>query len=405
MIKEERYLWVIGGAILQVPLIEEANKLGLKTIVSDFNSECVAREYSDIFVPLDIFDIDTHLSYLKNNKDLNIVGVLAAGIDAPEVMAAMNEYLGLKGVSVETALLVKHKDKFRVELKRLGYPMPDFEIITQDDLGRLDEIFPLLRFPIIVKPTDNSGSRDMKIFSEISNELREFISDNFTKYSILLLESMWQGLEQTVECLLDIEGNFHRGFITDRKFIFENGFPVETGLVHPTELSLEKQEELYLLAQRVACDLNINIGALKLDTIYTDAGPRIIELTVRHSGGFDCQYLVPRSRGKNILKAAVLTAIGEKFNAELLEEKFQRYGVTGSLWPKAGTIQNISGIDEAKTLDGVEEIFLRYNEGDEITPYINCASRAMFIICTGKSRKEASDALQKAKELIKVEIS
>ena len=44
---------------------------------------------------------------------------------------------------------------------------------------------------------------------------------------------------------MDIDGHFHRGFITDRHFTFASGFPVETGLVHPTELDAETQVALY----------------------------------------------------------------------------------------------------------------------------------------------------------------
>jgi biotin carboxylase len=398
----EKYLWIIGGGLLQVPLIKEANKLGLKTIISDLNENCIAKYFCDIFVHIDIFNIDEHINYLKT-VTVNIVGVLAAGIDAPETMAAMNEFLGLRGVSLKTALLVKNKDQFRVKLKELDYDMPKFEIITKNSISKLEEILLNIPYPLIVKPTNNSASRDMKIFYENSKELILFIKSKIKKYEILLIEELWIGEEQTVECLIDNKGVFHKGFITDRKFTFENGFPVEIGLVHPSELSVEKQEALYTLAKRVSKDLEIDIGAVKLDTIYTKDGPRIIELTVRHSGGFDCQFLVPLSTGKNILKAAILSAIDETFDINLLENKFERYGTTGSLWPTPGVIKSIKGIKEAKVLSGVEEIFLRYEVGDEIKPYIDCASRVIFIICTGISREAAFETLEKAKTLIKIE--
>lgn len=397
-----KYLWIIGGGLLQLPLIEEARKLYLKIIISDLDKNCMAKEFADIFVHIDIFDIKTHIEYLQKS-DLNIVGVLAAGIDAPETMASMNEYLGIKGVSLETALLCKNKDKFRLKMKELNYPLPSFEIINNSNIDELKNSLDRMPYPLIVKPTNNSASRDMKIFHQKSLDLVDFIKNNIDKYGIVLLEEMWQGEEQTVECLLDIEGKFHNGFITDRKFTFENDFPVETGLIHPTQLSQNKQKELFLLAKKIAKDLNIDVGAVKLDTIYTKNGPRIIELTVRHSGGFDCQFLVPRSTGKNILQAAILSAIGEKFDTELLKPKFNRYGITGSLWPEPGRIIKIEGIEEAQKIKGVEEIFTRYAVGDIIKDYNDCASRVIFIICTGKSRIEVEEILQKAKNIIKIE--
>lgn len=398
----EEYLWIIGGAELQVPLIKEAHKLGLKTIVSDLNDKCVARKLTNMFVNIDIFDVQAHIDYINRHK-LNIIGVLAAGIDVPETMAELNEYLGLKGVSLETALLVKNKELFRVKLCELNYPTPTFEIINENNIHKIDEILEKVPYPLIVKPTNNCGSRDMKIFNKNSKDLKKFIQNKFAKYKLLLIEEMWQGKEQTVECLVDINGNFHNGFITDRNFTFKDGYPIETGLVHPSQLDKEKQEELYRLAKKIAGDLNIEVGAVKLDTIYTQDGPRIIELTVRHSGGFDCQYLVPRSTGKNILKAAILTAIGKKFNPELLKNRLHKFGVTGSIWPKKGTIVSISGIEEAQRVTGVEEIICFKKTGDDVREYIDCAARIVYIIATGDSLKKAQESLKKAQELIKVE--
>jgi biotin carboxylase len=397
----EKYLWVIGGGVLQIPLIQEAKALGLKTVVSDLNKNCAAKVWCDEFVHLDIFDTQGHVAYLKTCT-LSIAGVLAAGIDAPETMASMNEYLGLKGVSLQTALLCKNKDQFRLKLQELGYPVPKFAIIDCNIIGDVKKTVSALPLPLIVKPTNNSASRDMKIFYENTQELIEFIHKNVEKYGRVLLEELWIGQEQTVECLVDIDGVFHNGFITDRKFTFKDGFAVETGLVHPTQLDLTKQNELYALAKKVANDLNIHVGAVKLDTIYTQNGPRIIELTVRHSGGFDCQYLVPRSTGKNILKCAILTAVQKKFDNTLLENTLKRFGVTGSLWPKPGVIVDIKGIKEAKAIAGVEEIFLRYEVGDVVGEYIDCASRVIFIICTGKTLQEAKQTLKTVEQTIEI---
>jgi len=396
------YLWIIGGGLLQIPLIKEANKLGLKTIISDLNPRCIASTYADIFVHLDIFDIQGHLNYLKEHSDQKIKGVLAAGIDAPETMAKMNEFLGLKGVSSEIAMVTKKKHLFRKRLKELNYPTPKFFTLTPKDLNTQLHQLNSFTYPLIVKPVDNSGSRDMKIFDSYSQELISFIQLKLEKYPILLIEEMWIGKEQTVECLVDINGQFHKGFITDREFTFKGGFPVELGLIHPTQLSEEMQEELYALAKKLTNDLGITAGAVKLDTITTPKGPRVIEMTVRHSGGFDCQYLVPLSTGKNILKAAILTAIQEPFEPELLQTQIQKYGQTASLWPEPGVIQSIEGIENAKKIKGIKEIFMRYEVGEEIEEYIDCAKRAAFIIATGETRDAASRSLSKAIKTIKI---
>ena len=52
----------------------------------------------DLFFELDIFDIDGHIKLYEDRikkLDINILGVLAAGIDAHQTMAYLNKYLKL----------------------------------------------------------------------------------------------------------------------------------------------------------------------------------------------------------------------------------------------------------------------------------------------------------------------
>jgi len=402
----ERWLWVIGGGLLQIPLIEQAQQMDLKVLVTDLNPDCPARDYADRFETVDIFTIDDNIQLCQQLLDegMLVAGVLAAGIDAPETMARLNEYHGLKGVTSDIARTIQQKDLFRQAMLEKGYPVPRFQIVSER--REITQAIEQVGFPLIVKPPANSASRDIKIFTEgQENNCADFITGLLKKYDRLIVEQFWQGAEQTVECLVDIDGEFHEGFITDRHFTFENGFPVETGLVHPTELPAEQQVELFQLAKNLARDFAITAGAVKLDTVLTDDGPRVIEMTVRHSGGFDCQYLVPLTTGKNILRAAIYTAIQEKFPVDLLLPRWQKFGVTGSVWPGTGIIESINGLQQAREEKGVEHIFLRYEKGDLVEPYENCARRAAFIICVTDNRESSRQCLQQAQATLEIKTS
>ena len=52
------YFWIIGGGEMQVPAIAEVRALGLRVICSDMNADCVCAPLADIFLALDIFDIN-----------------------------------------------------------------------------------------------------------------------------------------------------------------------------------------------------------------------------------------------------------------------------------------------------------------------------------------------------------
>ena len=405
----KRYFWIIGGGLLQVPLIKEARDLGLYIIISDANNTCVCKSLCDIFILADIFDITAHIKeadvLLKNG--MNIVGVLAAGIDAPETMAVLAQKLGLPSVKPEIANLVHNKHLFRNKLEALGYPGPRYKAVDHTNFVQLQEIINEIGFPLIVKNTDSSGSRGTKIFyeqnlNEIQNMVLEAIS--VSKSAVALIEECWEGPEQTVETIYDIEGNFHPCFITDRIFNRSNGYAIELGLRNPTNLPIQIQKEMFLLAKNISKDLGITIGAAKFDMILTKNGPRVIEMTVRLSGGFDCQYLVPATSGKNVMRAAILTALGEKFSKVLFVNTKHKVGLSESIWPEPGIITDIKGVEIARKMAGVEHIIFRYKVGDTIQPYTDCTKRVCFIIVTGKDENNAREIMEQVKSIINIRI-
>ena len=131
--QEPNYFWIIGGGVLQLPLIEEVKKLNYEIIVTDGNANCICKNKASYFEAIDIFNIDEHIKYADAlvNKGIAIKGVLAAGIDAPETMARVAEHLSLPSVSSDIAHLVNNKELFRKEMKKIGVPTPKFHILTK----------------------------------------------------------------------------------------------------------------------------------------------------------------------------------------------------------------------------------------------------------------------------------
>jgi biotin carboxylase len=304
--------------------------------------------------------------------------------------------------------LVNNKEIFRERMKSMGIPVPKFQTVTKSNLCHLKNIIGEIGYPLIVKNTSSSGSRGTKIFRSpdfdgIKKIVKEAIA--VSRSGIALIESLWEGSEHTVETLFDSDGKFHRCFITDRAFDKSLGFALETGLVHPSRLNSSQQDEMYLLAEKFSKKIGISIGAAKFDMMQTADGPRIIEMTVRLSGGFDCQYLVPAATGKNILKAAILTATGNIFDSNLLKDTKKRVAISESLWPSPGKIIKIEGIDKAKELNGFEFIYFRYDVGDTVVPYRDCTNRVCFIIVSGNDYDEAQENMVQIKKSIRITLS
>jgi biotin carboxylase len=407
-VNKDDYFWVIGGGEMQIPVIEEARQLGLKVICSDLNPDCICASHADIFLLIDIFDIDTHVRHgLELTKHHRIVGILAAGIDAPETMARLAKSLNLPGVDPEIARLVHNKAEFRKKLDALGFPVPRYVDFGSEQLDDVDTLAEQIGYPLVLKNTDSSGSRGTRIFYQPDPvALRQVAIEAITvsRSGRALMESFWEGPEQTIETLFDVHGNFHPCFITDRIFDKHAGYALETGLQHPSALPDDVQAQMYHMAQTVAQALGITIGAAKYDCILTPQGPRIIEMTVRLSGGFDSQYLVPAATGKNVILAAVLTALGREFPAELLQAQFQKVAVSRSLWPLPGRIRAIQGLEAARKIPGVAKIVMRKQPGDMIEPYTDCTKRVCFVIAVADTQSAAFKVISQVEQTLKIEL-
>src|SRR5688500_18725778 len=121
-------LLIIGGGLLQVPNVEEAHKLGLRTIVTDLNTACPCAAISDEFRAIDIFDVGKHVELVieLQRQGRRLRGVFAAGIDATITAAVAAEVGKLRGASPRAAYVTHQKHIAREELAAAGIPVPRF---------------------------------------------------------------------------------------------------------------------------------------------------------------------------------------------------------------------------------------------------------------------------------------
>lgn len=406
--KDKPWILIIGGGLLQVPVVNEAKKLGLKTVSTDISPNCACKNIVDYFLPIDIFEINQHLQFVLALKHfrVNLVGVIVAGIDAALTGAVVAEAIGTPGVAPIAAFSCKHKPAMRRLFEINGIAVPRWEEVSSEK--EAVRAIRRIGFPCIIKNTDNSASRGTRKFFHQPTEADQLFravenAKSASHSKTALIEELWHGPEQTVETIFDIDGKFWPCFITDRVFNRKVPYAIEVGLRHPTALPKKKQQELYEMIYKAAGILGIKIGAAKGDTIITKNGPRILEMTPRLSGGFDCQYLVPAATGKNIIRAAILTAIGRPIDPGDLIDHKHGFAASGSVWPAPGKIKKIHGLEEAKKVPGVEHIFFRYQAGDYVQAFEDCAKRVCFVIASGKTRREADKSLKVALKKIKVE--
>lgn len=378
----QKGIMVLGAGVMQIPLIRKARDLGLFVIASDKSPNAPGFKFADHALKLDTKNARGHIAFaLANRERFNIKGVVA-GADVAVTASMVSEALGFPGIPVEVALRSNNKWLMKKKWLKDGIPTPYAEEVST--LHEAQKAVRKLGLPCMVKAIDNAasrGSRRIDSVKELEGAFRDACDHSTT--GTALIEEYVEGVEQSVEMVV-YNGMHLRFGVVDRHFGFEP-FPIEIGHTNPSRLAPDLQESLYELTRGAAESLGIYYGPYKADTILTEKGPMILELPARLSGGFHSQYTTPLSTGLEPQIAAIAMAVGMEIPLEAIKTTRSRVAVCKAVFPRPGRVVKIKGLQDARRLPGVEEIFMMVKEGEVVHEYRNCAHRVCYIIATGYS--------------------
>ncbi|PKL15353.1 MAG: lactate dehydrogenase, partial [Spirochaetae bacterium HGW-Spirochaetae-6] len=355
---------IIGGGILQVPAIQTAIAMGIKTIVTDYDPNAYGLKIAHYPVIMSTRDVDGTVRAAKElSKKIPIDGVITVGTDASKTVAAVANSLGLPGIKFEDAECASNKIKMRMRFKQHNVPCPDFYGVWT--YNEALEAFHKLPKPVVVKPADNMGARGVRKVSDAEELVEAFESAKKNSPSgEIIIEEYMEGDELSIDSLIFDNEVFITG-IADRIIEYPPYF-VETGHIMPSLKSKEVQEEAVRVMKLGIKALGLNIGAAKGDIKVTAQGIKIVEMAARLSGGFMSTYTYPYSTGVNLMKAAISIVLGHKPTAKDLTPQWNRVSIEKAIIPAPGTIKEVRNLDAAEKIPGVKNIFITKEIGDDI---------------------------------------
>lgn len=398
--KSRRTLMIIGGGIMQVPLIRTAKAMGLRTVVTDYNKDAEGLREADIPLVVSTKDIEGTVRVAKELAERDrIDGVMTAGTDASMTVAAVANALGLPGIKFENAEAASNKLKMRQRFREHKVPSPRFfECWTYEDAKANAR---RLGYPLVIKPSDNMGSRGVRKVRS-ADELAEAFA--FAKSASpsgeLVMEEYMEGDELSIDALV-YRGEVMVAGIADRIIGHEPYF-VELGHILPSNKPKKVLEEAVRVMVKGIRALGIDLGAAKGDIKLTPSGPMIGELAARLSGGFMSAYTYPYATGVDLLKAAIHIALGEA--PPPLKPRWRRVAYERAIIPPPGYIQAIRDVDKARRIPGVRNIFLLKKPGDVVAWPRSNVEKTGNIIVVGRTRREAMAVMERALATVKVDV-
>lgn len=297
-------LAIIGASYLQEPIVKKAKQMGIYTICFAWADGATCAEICDKFYDISIIEKEQILEICKKEQ---IDGITTIASDtATLTVNYVASRMGLISNPDEYSEICTNKFKMRQCFMDADVPSPKFTLV--DDEGKYS--IKGLRFPLIVKPTDRSGSRGVeKVLDPVQLEsaIKRARKDSFEGKAII--EEFVTGREISVEGI-SFEGNHTILQITD-KVTTGAPFFVELGHHQPSSLSDEIKNKVKQIVLNALDALHIQYGAshseLKIDE---DGNIRVIEIGARMGGDFIGSNLVQLSTGYDFVKGVIDVALG-----------------------------------------------------------------------------------------------
>lgn len=298
-------LAIIGASYLQIPLIKKAKEMGYTTHVFAWAANDVGEKEADFFYPISVIDKN---SILEKCIEIGICGICSIASDVAVITVNhVANKLGLFGNSLASIGKCTNKHLMRKAFEEYGDPSPKSILV---DKNTVLENLPLT-YPIIVKPTDRSGSRGickLDSFDGLKDAVKRAINEGFEKKA--LIEEYVEGQEYSVEHI-SYEGKHYFLALTYKYTTGEPNF-IETGHLEPAPVNEQTRLQVDKIVSHALDSLEINNGASHAEIkIANDGTIKIIEIGARMGGDCIGSDLVRYSTGYDFVKMVIDVACGK----------------------------------------------------------------------------------------------
>lgn len=388
----------LGGAYAQIPILKEAKARGWYIITCDYLPENPGHKLADEYYNLSTTDREKVFELAKKIKPDYVIAY--ASDPAAPVAAYVSEKLGLPSNSYASVEILSEKDKFRSFLAEHGFNVPKYLGVrgTAVDFEKLKQ----LQFPVIVKPTDSSGSKGVSKVETVA-EIPQAV-----EYALQFSRNQRIIIEEFIEAKTkQLHGD---AFVQDGELVFcylgehlynasVNPFvPYSTtwpaNIEHSAMQRVEQElsKAIKLSGFKVGA-VNIEVRTTQQDAIYImEIGPR--------SGGNFVPQVTQYSTGFDMVNA-ILDAYEEKaiVSSQPKQHPSAYYVVhTGS----SGTLSSLRISKELTPF--IKEFHQYVKEGGAVKSFQGANAAIGIVLLTFPSVAIMQNMLDRMDDLIKVQL-
>lgn len=403
---EGKKLLILGGNPETTPLVEVANSMGIKTIVTSARHTDPAKKAAWKGCDVDGMDVPG-LIMLAKQEGVDGVLVGVADILVPSYYKVC-EALDLPCYASQNIVDVfAFKDVFKTTCELYGvHGIPEYYLdadMKREDLDRI-------QYPVMVKPVDNGGGvgmtvayneeeliKGVKVALEASHKKR-FIVEKYMQCDDMGMYYTFKDGYCSASCIYD-------RYTTDEQPRLSR---VCLGGTYPSKHVEEYFSRMHNNAVRMFKEIGIENGVLMLSGFYENGEFYVYDTGFRLQG--EAPHLLMKAihgfDQREMLIRFALTGSEGDIDLEKEDDTMLRGKWASTLWflLKEGKIASIQGLDKLEEDPRVVANIQRLHKGDTVLPeWIGNEKQVltrMYLVC--ESKQELADCLEEYQKKVHV---
>lgn len=394
-------LLIMGGMRISCEIVKKAKEMGIYTLVADYNpiELSPAKKIADKALNLNITNVDLVAETIQREC---IDGVFVGFNDMLlPYYADICTKAGVPcyGTKEQFETLIA-KDRYKALCRQFNVPtIPEYDIEDDD-----------IKYPVLVKPVDSSGSRGITI----CHNREELISavetgKKASKTGKVLIERYMDGREVTVFWTFQ-DGNYYLSALGNRHVKHNQGddvIPLPVGYTFPSVYLPKYRKEVEENCKQMFRYLGLKNGMMFMQCKVEDGTCYVYDLGFRLTGSLEYKIL-ERVCGYNPLKMMIEFALTGKMGSESIADKaipeFREPAFNVSCLCAPGTIKELIGVEDVKKFPEVEDAVIAHIPGDTITESMRglLAQITVRVLGSVHSKEELLPVMQKIDDTIHI---
>lgn len=390
-------LLVLGGTRISCEIIEKAKSLGVTVLVTDYNSinNSPGKQIADESFMVSATDIDAVVSLIKKE---NVDGVLVGFNDMLlPYYADICKKAGLPCYGTKEQFeTFTNKNLYKAKCKEFGVPtVEEYNI----NLSTFNVDSRNIKYPVLVKPADNSGARGIFIVNNQDDLYFAYQKAiEFSKTKKILVEQYLTGKEVTVFFVFQ-NGKYYLSGIGNRhvKSIKQDIIPLPVGYTFPATITDKYIKNILPSVKKMLKSIGVKNGMMFMQckvendvVIVYDIGFRLTASLEYRIFDECCDY----NPMEMMIRFALTGEMAKYDIKEKINPYLGSYAYNISFLAEPGKIAKVQGIEDVRKISGVAGAVIAHYPGEIISKEMEGLLAQITVRVVGKADNE-KDLLEK----------